>query len=489
MKVLSVTSEMFPLVKTGGLADVAGALPQALAAEGITARTLLPGYPAVVRALETCASVHEDSAFFGGSARLLAGQAKGHDLLVLDAPHLYDRPGNPYLGPDGTDWPDNGNRFAALGAMAARVGAGLLTDWVPDLVHAHDWQAGLAPAYLRHGPATRVKSVVTIHNIAFQGLFAAEHFANLGLPQSAFAMDGVEYYGNVSYLKAGLQYADAITTVSPTYAQEILSPQFGMGMEGLLSQRRDVLHGILNGIDTQTWDPATDPALAARYDAETLDARDHNKRAVEARFGLQRGDGPLYCVITRMTWQKGMDLLAAIIDRVVGRGGRLVVLGSGEAQLESAFRDAAGRHPGRVGTVIGYDDALSHQMLGGADAILVPSRFEPCGLTQLQGLRYGCVPVVARVGGLADTVIDANEAALAVGAGNGVQFAPVDAGNLELTIERVNRLHADRVVWRTLQRAGMAADVSWRRSAVRYAELFRALVAGTPHAAQPTDVT
>lgn len=485
MNVLSVASEMYPLVKTGGLADVVGALPEALSAEGIAVRTLLPGYPAVLGALEARTTVYQDSALFGDSARLLAGRAKGHELLVLDAPHLYDRPGNPYLGPDGADWPDNGVRFAALGIMAARLAAGLLPEWVPHVVHAHDWQAGLAPAYMSHDPAVRAKSIVTIHNIAFQGLFPAGQFSALGLPQSAYSMNGVEYYGHVSYLKAGLHYADAITTVSPTYAQEILSPQFGMGFEGLLAQRRDCLHGILNGIDTRTWDPVTDSNLPTRYDAATLELRVHNKRAIEARFSLEESDGPLCCVVSRLTWQKGMDLLVAIMDRLVARGVRVAVLGSGEPHLEHAFRDAAIRHPGRIGAVIGYDDSLSHLMLGGADAILVPSRFEPCGLTQLQGLRYGCVPVVARVGGLADTVIDANEAALAVGTGNGFQFVPVEEATLEFTIERVNRLFADRAAWRKLQEAGMRSDVSWRRSAKRYAELFHSLLDAAPRASQP----
>jgi len=481
VKVLSVASEVYPVIKTGGLADVVGALPKALGRVGVEVRTLVPGYPAVLAALERTTTVYQVVALFGGPARLLEGLAAGLDLLVIDAPHLYDRPGNPYTDGSGRDWPDNAQRFAALSAVADAIVHGAVPAFAPDIVHAHDWQAGLAPAYLRLGTTTAVKSVATIHNIAFQGQYSADVFPSLGLPDSAFAIDGVEYFGGVSYLKAALQYADAITTVSPTYADEICGEEFGMGLQGLLQLRKADLSGIINGIDTVVWDPETDPALPARFDATRLEARSVNKRAVEERFGLAAGDGPLYCVISRLTWQKGMDLLLNVVDRLVASDARLALLGSGDQGLEHAFREAATRHPGRIGTVFGYDDALSHLMLGGADAILVPSRFEPCGLTQLQAVRYGCIPVVSRVGGLADTIIDANDAALAAGSGNGVQFTPVTAAALDLAIERTNRLFARRALWGALQRSAMAADVSWQRSAIRYAELFHSLLsAGSP---------
>ncbi len=476
MKVLSVASEIFPLIKTGGLADVAGALPKALPEEGIEVRTLVPGYPAVLGALEDATPVHEDPALFGGPAKLLAGHAAGLDLLVIDAPHLYGRPGNPYTDESGHDWPDNSRRFAALAVTAAGLCRGLLPAFAPDVVHAHDWQAGLTAAYLKYGAPAPVKSVATIHNIAFQGYFPADIFASLGLPPEAFAIDGVEYFGGVGYLKAGLQCADAITTVSPTYAEEIRREQYGMGLQGLLQARAHDLTGIINGIDTGIWNPATDAALACRFDESDIDLRVINKRAVEQRFGLANEGGPLYCVVSRLTWQKGIDLLLAGLDRLVASGARLAVLGAGDRNFEQAFVAAAERYRGRIGTVIGYNDGLSHLLLGGTDAILVPSRFEPCGLTQLQGLRYGCVPVVSRVGGLADTVIDANDAAVTAGAGNGIQFGLINEVSLDNAILRTNRLFAARDAWRTLQLNGMSCDVSWKRSARRYATLFRSLV-------------
>jgi starch synthase len=475
VKVLSVASEIFPLVKTGGLADVTGALPKALAQHGLEVRTLVPGYPVVRAALDTPEPVRSIANLFGGPARLLQARAADLDLIVIDAPHLYDRPGNPYLDADGRDWPDNSLRFAALAAAAAEIARGAVSGFQPDIVHAHDWQAGLTPAYLKYGPPTPVKSVVTIHNIAFQGQFPAEVFQSLGLPEGAFAIDGVEYFGGVGYLKAALQYADAITTVSPTYADEIRGAEFGMGLDGLLQFRQNDLHGIINGIDTVVWNPATDGALAQRYDSTNLGQRALNKRAIEQKFGLARDDRPLYCVISRLTWQKGMDLLAGLLDRLAATGARLALLGTGDRDLEHAFREAASRDAGRVGVLIGYDDAVAHQLLGGADAILVPSRFEPCGLTQLQGLRYGCVPLVARVGGLADTGIDANDAAVSAGTGNGVQFAPVNATSLDLAIQRTNRLFCEPETWRQLQLNGMGCDVSWQRSAGRYVALFQSL--------------
>lgn len=478
MKALSVASEIYPLIKTGGLADVAGALPKALAQECVEVRTLVPGYPAVMRALQDASPVHHDPALFGGPARLLAARAAGLDLLVLDAPHLFERPGNPYTDGNGRDWPDNALRFAALAVVGAALGRGLLPGYSPDIVQCHDWQAGLTAAYLKYGAPTTAKCVATIHNIAFQGYFPAELFPTLGLPQQAFAIDGIEYFGGIGYLKAALQCADAITTVSPTYAEEIRREEFGMGLQGLLQRRGDDLHGIINGLDTEVWNPATDAALACRFDASHVDLRVINKRAVERRFGLANEPGPLYCVVSRLTWQKGIDLLLSGLDRMLGSGARLAVLGSGDKSFEQAFTQAAERHAGRIGTMIGYDEGLSHLLLGGSDAILVPSRFEPCGLTQLQGLRYGCVPVVSRVGGLADTVIDANDAAVTAGAGNGVQFGLVTETSLEHAIQRTNRLFQDRDAWRRLQLNGMSSDVSWRRSAKRYAALFRSLAPG-----------
>ncbi len=482
--VLAVASEVFPLIKTGGLADVVGALPAALAGHGVTMRVMMPGYPAALAALKGGEAVWQSKALHGGPAKLIAGKAHGLDLLILDAPHLYGRPGNPYLGPDGADWPDNWRRFAALSFVAAEVGRGVLPAFMPDVVQVHDWQAALAAVYLKTGGlktggGAAPKTILTIHNLAFQGNFPAAVFAELGLPSSAFAIDGVEYYGGVSYLKGGLQFADAITTVSPTYADEICTPAGGMGLDGLLRARRAVLSGIVNGIDIDIWNPAHDESLVATYDSGGLAARATNKREVENRFALKSGAGPIFAVVSRLAWQKGMDILGACIDGMVAQGARLTVLGSGEAALEGLFRAAASRHRGSVGIVTGYDENLAHLVQGGADAIVIPSRFEPCGLTQFHGLRYGTVPVVSRVGGLADTIIDANDAALSAGVATGIQFAPVEVAALARAIGRAISLYEDRKTWRTLQRRGMKADVSWGKSAARYASLYRSLAGGT----------
>jgi len=474
MKILSVASEVFPLVKTGGLADVAGALPAALAKYGVKVITLMPGYPAAIKALENYEIVYTSDSLFGGAARLLWGKAKGLDLFVLDAPHLYDRPGSPYLGPDGKDWPDNSKRFAALATIAAEIGRGLVADFVPNIIHCHDWQAGLVPAYVRYGGGP--KTIMTVHNLAFQGHFPASIFGTLGLPAAAFSIDGVEYFGGVGYLKAGLQCSDAITTVSPTYAREILTVEDGMGLDGLLRVRSHVVHGIVNGIDTDIWNPADDANIAQTYTVKHLEKRETNKRTIEKRFGLENGDGLLYCIVSRLTLQKGMDLVASALPKLMELGGRLAILGSGDAALEGSLKAAMINYPGRVGIATAYDEPLSHLLQAGSDAILIPSRFEPCGLTQLYGLRYGCVPVVARVGGLADTVVDANDAALSAHAATGIQFSPVTQEALEHALERTSVLYADKAVWTSLQQAGMKSDVSWTRSEARYAELYRALV-------------
>lgn len=480
IRVLSVASEAVPLVKTGGLADVAGALPSAVAAHGVEMTTLLPGYPAVMKALGRARAMHTWDLLLGEKARLLAGKIDGHPLLVLDAPAFFQREGGPYSDADGRDWVDNWWRFAAFGRAAADIAGGLVKARRFDVVHAHDWQAAMALAYMRFAPpegATALPSVMTIHNMAFQGFYGADKFPALGLPSQAWSMDGVEYHGGVGFLKAGLEAASAITTVSPTYAREIRTAEFGMGLEGLILSRGDKVSGIVNGIDPAQWNPQVDPALASPFSVKTIAKRAANKRALEAEFGLESGDGPLFVVITRLTWQKGMDVLLEVIDHLVGIGGRLALLGSGDKAMENAFHAAAMRHPGKVGVRIGYDEALSHRMQGGGDAILVPSRFEPCGLTQLYGLAYGCVPVVARTGGLADTVIDANLAAVMGGVATGVQFNGVNYAGLADAVSRAVTLFWQQDVWRGIQRAGMKTDFSWSRSGKAYADLYAKLIA------------
>lgn len=478
MKVLSVASEAFPLVKTGGLGDVAGALPAALAPHGVAVTTMLPGYPQVLAALDRPKVLHRWPTLLGTAARLLRGELAGHPLLVLEAPALFTREGRPYTDPAGNDWDDNWRRFAAFSRAAADVASGAVKGHAYDVLHAHDWQTGLAPLYLRDapGPGTPARSVLTVHNIAFQGAYDAGIFPSLGLPAETFSIDGAEYYGAVGYLKAGLAAADAITTVSPTYAAEILTGEFGMGLEGLVASRRDRLWGIVNGIDPAVWSPEGDAALPARYSLRTLARRAVNKRAVEDQFGLAPDDGPIATVISRLTWQKGVDVLLNCLDAAVAMGWRLALLGSGDAPLEHGFRAAAARHPGRIGVRIGYDEPLSHLLQGGADAILVPSRFEPCGLTQLYGLAYGCVPIVARTGGLADTVIDANEAALAADVATGFQFNAVTETGLLFALARAHRLYQEPARWTAMQKRGMRQDFSWATSGARYAQLFRGLL-------------
>lgn len=478
LKVLSVVSEIYPLVKTGGLADVAGALPAALAPHGVEMRTLIPGYPAVMAALESAEPIYDFDHLFGGPGRLLAARAAGLDLFVIEAAHLYDRPGGPYSGPDGTDWSDNAQRFAALGAVASGIGLGLVPAFVPDVVQAHDWQAGLAPAYLHYSGGRRPGTVVTVHNIAFQGKFAPELAPALGFPPEAMSIHGIEYYGTLGYLKAALKLSDRITTVSPTYAGEILQPEAGMGLDGLLNDRSAVVHGILNGLDDAAWNPADDRLIAAPFDLKRIKARDANKAALQAAFGLEPNPETLvFGVVSRLSWQKGLDLLADSLGTILELGAQLVLLGSGDADLAGRFAGAAAAHPGRIGVRLGYDEAVAHLIQAGSDALVVPSRFEPCGLTQLSALRYGALPVVARVGGLADTVIDVNEVARTAGVGTGVQFSPVTAPALQLALKRTHQLWQDQKLWKKLQRNAMTTDVSWDRAARDYAALFRDLVA------------
>ncbi len=476
MKVLSVASEVFPLIKTGGLADVAGALPLALVAQGVEMRTLLPGYPAVISALSGPSFVHTFENLFGGRAHLLAARHGALALFVLDAPHLYNRPGNIYSGADNLDWADNAERFAALSWVGAWLGRGAVAAFQPDIVHVHDWQAGLTPAYLRFGGERGAPSLITIHNIAFQGRFSPAIFPRLGLPDTAFSSECVEFYGDVSYLKAGLACSDAITTVSPSYAREIMTEAFGMGLDGLLRHRGAHLSGILNGIDTTIWDPAADEHLPHHFSQRKMSGRAACRAALESRFGLL-GTGPIVTVISRLTHQKGLDLLAESLDELVSLGCRLALLGSGERTLEESLKNASLRHPGRASVVLGYDEPLAHLMQAGGDVILIPSRFEPCGLTQLCALRYGTIPVVSRVGGLNDTIIDANEAALQSGVGTGFQFTGFSRHEFIDAIRRMLEIYNNPDVWKILVRNAMKSDVSWSRSSGRYAALYQTLAA------------
>jgi starch synthase len=469
-RVLSVASECVPLLKTGGLADVVGALPGALAGQGWEMRVLMPAYRSLRAALEGLPEVFAEADLFGGPGRVLAADG---GLLLLDAPHLYDRDGGPYSAPGGTDWPDNAVRFAALSWVAARIARDGLSDgWRPQVLHAHDWQGGLAPAYLAYGGARDVASVITVHNIAFQGWAPAAMLAALRLPPDQFYPGALEYYGGLSSLKAGLVTADAITTVSPTYAAELMRPEFGMGLQGVIAARAARVSGILNGVDTGVWSPGAEPVP---YSAKNMAGKGANRAALCAEFGLEV-PGPLAIVVSRLTDQKGIDLIPPVIPDFIAGGGGLLVLGSGDPVLEGAMRGLAAAHPGRVAVRIGYDEGLSHRLFAGADAVLVPSRFEPCGLTQMYGLRYGTIPVVAETGGLADTVIPANPAGLSAGVATGITFHPPDALSFGQALRHLLALHADRTRWARLQKNAMAQDVGWDASAARYAALYESLI-------------
>jgi starch synthase len=475
MKVLSVTSEVYPFVKTGGLADVTGALPKSLQTVGIRTITLVPGYPALLPMARAGAPLLVFDEILGEAASLRHIQTEDQVLFVLDIPTLYDRPGGLYLDEAGRDFADNWKRFAALSLAAARIADGVLPGWMPDVVHTHDWQTALTSVYMRAmGNGTPV--VATIHNLAFQGQFAAALFPYLQLPIWAFSVDCMEYYGDMSFLKGGLMTSDAITTVSPTYAREILTPRFGMGMEGVLALRRDKLKGILNGIDDDIWDPSDDPYLAHGFDTTSPQDRRYNRTALCRELGLDEDEGPIFAAVSRLTWQKGMDMLADVAEEIVYRGGKLIVCGQGDPTTQELMLRTAARFPGRVAVYVGYDERLAHLIHGGSDAVIQPSRFEPCGLTQLYALRYGSVPIVSRTGGLAETVIDANDAAMGAGVATGFQFHPVTTEGLRHAIRRAIEVYQSPDQWQRLQNQGMTARFSWERSGGLYAKLYHQLL-------------
>lgn len=479
---LSVTSECAPLIKTGGLADVAGALPGALKPFGWRSRVLLPAYPGTLEQVGRTRRVWRDDDLFGGPAVVRSGRLGELELLLLDAPHLFARDGGPY-GVNGHDHHDNHTRFAALSWVGARLAIEGASDrWRPDLVHVHDWQAGLTPSYLRYA-GSDIPSVMTIHNIAFQGVCGADELDWLRLPRWDFTPDSLEYHGLLSTLKAGMVHATHLTTVSPSYAEELTRPEFGFGLEGVVQARRDhgTFTGIVNGIDSEIWNPAADPHTIP-YSATRLAGKTANRRALIEEFSLAEPAGPLAVVITRLTHQKGVDLLIDALPQFIESGGAVVVLGSGDPHYEYGLGELAARYPHAVGLRIGYDEPLSHRMYAGGDLVLVPSRFEPCGLTQLYGLRYGAIPVVAATGGLRDTVTDATPENLRAGTATGFTFGDaalggtIDAGGFRFALGRASDLFRDQTGWRKLQRTAMRSRVDWGDSAGQYAALFETLV-------------
>ncbi len=479
MRILHVASEIYPLVKTGGLADVVAALPPALVKRGLDARVLLPGLPGILSGMiELKPLMRIGQAFGAAVVTLRIGRLpdSGLQAYVIDAPFLYDREGNPYVGPDGHDWSDNHRRFALLGWVAAHIASGELDpDWRPDVVHAHDWHAGLVPVYMAQNPAMKTATVFTIHNLAFRGIFPLDCHAELDLPMRKLTPHGIEFHGKISFMKAGLVYSNRITTVSPTYAQEIRTPEFGCGLEGVLRDRGGDLSGILNGVDYEIWNP-DDPVIAKSYSADNLKGKRACKLALQAELGLaNKAQGPLFAVVSRLTSQKGMDLLLAALPDLLREGAQLAVLGTGEGDLEAGFKYAAAANPENVAVHIGYDEAMSHRFMAGADILLVPSRFEPCGLTQLYALRYGTLPLVRRVGGLADTVIDASPDNLQSDRATGFVFTDAVRQALGARIREASALYRDETSWQQVQRRAMVQDYSWDDSAANYEALYRSL--------------
>lgn len=477
MRVLHVAAEVFPLIKTGGLADVMAALPVALAHAGADVRLLLPGMPPMLDAVLHAKPVIDLGACFGAArVRLLRGRMPGTQLPVylVDAPLLYRRRGNPYQAADGTEWPDNLQRFGLLGWIAAQLGAGELdASWIPDVVHAHDWHAAMSCAYLRAHAGGSARSVYTVHNLAYQGLFPHEDSALLGLSSSFMSPAGLEYHGQLSFMKAGLKFADHLTTVSPTYAREIETHEFGCGLDGVIRGRGQAVAGILNGIDNEVWNPAADTAIQSRYSAALMGGKAECKAALQAEFGLAvDAAAPLFVAVSRLSSQKGLDLLLSALPQLVEQGAQLVVQGTGDAALEAAFRMAASVHPGRVGVHIGYDEARAHRLIAGADFIAVPSRFEPCGLTQLYGLRYGTLPLVRRVGGLADTVVDTHDATVQAGTATGFVFDHASPQALGEAARRAMAALRQPALWQQLQQRAMGQDFSWDGPARRYLALY-----------------
>ncbi len=481
MKILFVTSEVHPLVKTGGLADVSEALPRALNVLGNDTRILIPGYPAVKSQLELQAATSEEIMFGEGyELKILEGKMPDGvtPVYVVDCEPLYARDGGPYLDASGVDWPDNAARFGALSYAASLMGShDSPLSWCADVLHCNDWQAGLAPAYLHFDSTRHARTLMSVHNISFPGSFTPDWVTRLGLPTHGFAMEGFEFYGYLSFLKAGLYYADRIATVSPSYAQEIKTEAFSGGFHGLLQSRAGHVSGILNGIDTEQWNPAIDPYLHTHYDVSRLQEKAKNTQRLRETLGLaDRPAVPLFGMVTRLTQQKGADLITQAIETLSPGSYQLAVLGSGDSEIEGALTALAQANPHDISFTAAYDEALAHQIEAGADAFLMPSRFEPCGLNQMYSMRYGTPPLVRRTGGLADTVIDTNAQSLADGSATGFVFDEPVATALSDCMSRAIALFADTNSWDALRRNGMQRDFSWASSARRYEALYTALL-------------
>jgi len=472
IKVLHVAAEAYPLIKTGGLGDVVGALPKALTEIGADVRVMIPGYGDVLRSASGITGGPNLGPLLNGlSARLLTVKTPGvrASTWLVDCPELYNRSGGPYQGPNGDSWPDNHLRFALLARAAALIAiSGDEIGWRPDIVHVHDWHTGLVPYYVRNWGGPLPRTVFTVHSMDYQGLFPATALERLALRSEDFTLDGLEFWNQVCFLKAGLVYADRITTVSSTYAKEIRSAPRGCGLEDVLEARAADVVGITNGIDDGVWDPGQDRLIARTFSARALDSKQGNKSALKAMLGLAADvDKPLIGVVSRLVQQKGIDLIVKAAPTILKSGFQLAFLGTGDVDLESQLDALARRHPKDMAVRIAFDEGLAHFMYAGCDLMLVPSRFEPCGLTQLYAQRYGALPIVHRVGGLADTVSHGRD---------GFSFDEPTVSALIETIRQAGAVYGRPATWKKMQRTAMSKDVSWKASAQAYLELYQTLL-------------
>ncbi len=474
-KVLFVTSEAHPLIKTGGLADVAGSLPKALAELSQDIRVIIPNYQAITTqdAHYRC-TVRVDNR----DVNILETQLPESNVPVwlVDCSELYSTPGNPYLDENGEPWENIAERFAVFCRIAVEVAMNRTElDWKADIVHCNDWQSGLVPALLSL-EEERPKTVFTIHNLAYQGLFPPATYHALNLPGQLWNPSGLEFHEMLSFIKGGLTYSDRITTVSPTYALEIQTPEFGYGLEGLLSHRQDILSGIINGIDMDDWNPKTDPNLPQGYDASSLDKKLINKTELQKQVGLPvDAEIPVFGLVSRLVQQKSIDLLIEIIPEIITMPIQIIMLGSGDSNLERELNNFARLYPDKISVTIGYNEKLAHLIEAGIDVFLMPSRFEPCGLNQMYSQRYGTIPIVRHTGGLADTVVDAMPETLADNTASGIVFSDAEAGSLQEALKRCLILFKDKKTWSKLQKAGMKKDFSWKNSAKQYLDLYESM--------------
>lgn len=477
-KVLYVSSEAFPLIKTGGLADVAGSLPSALLKQSQDVRLLLPAYPEVLKNISRT-KVLATTAYYDLAVELVESRLPGTNVIawLVNCPAAYNRPGGPYSDQHGQEWDDNALRFAIFCLAAVDIALNKLgIEWQPDIVHCNDWQSGLIPALLslhKKRPAT----VFTIHNLAYQGVFKQSTFSDLDLPEELWHLDGLEYYNQLSFIKGGLAYADKITAVSPNYAKEILEPEYAYGLDGLLSHRKEHLSGILNGIDEKHWNPGTDNYLAQKYNRRTLNKKSLNKTALQQELSLPVDETiPMIGMVSRLVEQKGLEIILQSLESILKLPLQLVILGTGEPHYELKLCKIEKRYPENFKIVVGYDEALAHRIEAASDMYLMPSTFEPCGLNQLYSLRYGTLPVVTPVGGLADTVINANDTNIANKTANGFVLKNKSSRELLTCIKKALSLYKKPDTWRQLQLTAMISDFSWETSAKRYVDLYQAAI-------------